>query len=127
MGSRAAGMCADREFVNPHGVAAFDDLGVGQPGVRHMRVHGIGTIGVRRCATAAANGFVISESVVAEGEVVHRSLAGRRDFQRAQQHIDDALRRFHVAANDRRALSGQANHIAKHDIGGFYKIVLRCL
>ena len=55
---------------------------------------------------SAANGFVIAEPLVAEDRVVHRSLAGRGQFQGTQQHVDHALRRLDVAAGHRRTLFG---------------------
>ena len=42
-------------------------------------------------AAAAADGFVVSERLVAEGDVVHRPLAGSGDPEGAQQRVDHAL------------------------------------
>ena len=57
---------------------------------------------VGRRARSAADRFVVAERRVAEQQVVHRPLAGRRQAERAEQHIDHALRRFDIAADHRR-------------------------
>ena len=92
MCARAARAAANREFAQAHRIARFEHFGVGQPRVGHVRVNGVGPVGCWRGAAAAADRFVIAERRVAEQQVVHRPLAGGRQAERAEQHIDNALR-----------------------------------
>ena len=72
------------------------DIATGRP--RPVRV-GAG-------ALAAGDRLVVGEAVVADGEVVHRSLALRGDRyglpERAEEDVDDAVARLDVAGGDRR-------------------------
>ena len=52
---------------------------------------------------APGDGLVIPEAFIAEQQVVHRPLAGRRDPESAQHHVDKPLRGLDVARRHRRA------------------------
>src|SRR5262245_1340824 len=67
---------------------------------------GVGAVGGGSRARAAAYRVVVTERVVAKGEVGHGSLARRGDSQRAQHYVNDTLRCFHVSPDNRRALGG---------------------
>ena len=99
----SARTAADRELADADGIAAFDYFGIGQSRVGHVRVNGIGPVGLGRGSAAAADRLVVTERPVAEGQVVHRPLTRGGHSQRAEQHIDDALRSLDVASHHRRA------------------------
>src|SRR5690606_36546399 len=109
----AAAAAADRETVDAHRVAPFQHLGVGQPGVGHVGLHASGAVETARIACSALQyagtrasgyGFVVLVTLVAEGEVVHRSLRSTHHPERAVQRIGDALRGFDVAGDHRRGM-----------------------
>ncbi len=54
-------------------------------------------------ARAAADGFVVAEVGVAVERVVHRPLTARRQSERLEQRIYDALAGFGIPADDSRA------------------------
>src|SRR5205814_1219286 len=72
--------------------------------VRHVGVDGVSAVGVFHRSRSAADRFVIAERVVAERQVVHRSLTGGGGAERPEQDIHHALRGFDVAPDDRRTL-----------------------
>ena len=74
-----------------HGKARLEDLGVGEARVRHVRLHGRAAIEGWARTGAARDGFVVLHPRIAEGEVVHRALRGRKATERREQHIDDDL------------------------------------
>ena len=78
----------------------FEDFRIGEPRVGHVNLHRAraGTVGRR--AAAAADRFVVAERRVAEEQIVHRALARAGESQRAQQHVDHALRSLDIAAGD---------------------------
>jgi hypothetical protein len=90
--------------VQPHGIAGFQDFGVGQAGIGHVCVDGIGPVALSGRSTAAAGRFVIPERRVAEEQVVHGALACGSQAESAEQHVHNPLGRFDVAADDRRAI-----------------------
>ena len=62
-----------------------------------MRLDGGRTIETIASPSAAADGFVVLAALIAEAEVVHRSLGGRHHPQGRKQRIGHRLRRFHIA------------------------------
>ena len=80
--------------------------------VGHVVLHGADAVHAGTRPHAAGDGFVIRERPAgrgidaADGKVVHRAGGGRGDLvrqslvQRAEQHVGDALRRFHIARRD---------------------------
>ena len=81
----------------------LEHLGVGDARVGHVRVDARGAVEAGPRARAAADRLVVAEARVAEGHVVHRALARGGEAERAEQHVDDALRGLDVAADHRRA------------------------
>lgn len=65
----------------------------------------------------AATHLVVAEVVVAEGQVVHASLAGGTRAERLQHDINDALGRQHVAAHHGSGRRG-VQHRALRDVDG---------
>src|SRR5260221_39666 len=73
---------ADLEALEAHREAPFEHFGVGEPRVRHVGLHHVGTVESRPRARAAADRLVILVLPIAEGEVVHRALRrGHRQYQ----------------------------------------------
>src|SRR5258706_3941693 len=87
----AARGTAQGELEHAHPEAALQDLRVGDARVGHVRVHARRAREARPRARAAADRLVVTEALVAEGEVVHRALTGREPAERAEQHVDHAL------------------------------------
>ena len=118
MQARAAGAAANRELAHAHGVAPLDHLRIGEPRVRHVRVHRVGAGAGGRRAVAAADRFVVAERRVAEERVVHRPLRRRRETERAEQHVD---RRAATFRRCRRRPPGNLRRVAP--AGGFSRHV----
>src|SRR5262245_8188845 len=102
--TRAAGAAADREFLEADGIASFEDFRIGETGVGHVGVDGVGAVAARSRAAAATDGFVVAEGVVTEEEIVYRALTGGGEVKSAKEGIHNALGSFDVAADN----SGQA-------------------
>ena len=81
----SARAAADRELLQPHRKPRFQDLGIGQPAVGHVRLHRARPVMVRPGARPAGDRLIILVPLVAEGEVVHRSLARREPPGRGEQ------------------------------------------
>src|SRR3954466_16373622 len=92
---------ANRKLKYPHRRSPVEDFRVRESRIGHVNLHGACARRVGSCPAAAAYGFVISKRLVAKHNVVHRSLACRRDAQCAQQHVHNPLRSLHVATRDR--------------------------
>ena len=107
----AARAAPDRIAFKPHREAKFQHLGVGQARVRHMGLHHrrAAEAAVRAAAGvepqpgtgAAGNRFVVLMAGVAEGEIVHRALAGGHHAERAVERVGDAGRGLDIAGDDR--------------------------
>jgi len=67
----------------PHRVAPFEHLGIGQARVGHVCLHSIDAAETVARAAAARNSFVVLVVGIAEGEVVHRPLTRCHDTERA--------------------------------------------
>jgi len=65
---------AQREFTQQHREARLEHLRVGEPRIGHVRLHAARAVVVGAGARAAGDGLVVLVAVVAEREVVHRSL-----------------------------------------------------
>lgn len=100
--ARAAAAVAEREFAQQDGVAALEDLGVGDARVGHVRVHAVGAVPGRAGAGAAGDGFVVAEAfggggggggvaAEAEGQVVAVALGGGAGGEGAEDDVGDAL------------------------------------
>src|SRR5450830_120414 len=98
----AARALADLVTLKAHGKAELQHFGVGQARIGHVGLHHAGAVKTFTGAGAARDGFVILIARIAEGEVVHRALAGRHHPQGAIQRVGDTARRFHVARHHRR-------------------------
>ena len=107
----AGAVLAQAELAQDHRVASFKDLGVGDAGVCHVRVHAAGAVPGGAGAGAAGDGFVVAEALCgrgrgggvvaaeAEGEVVAVALGGGAGGEGEEDHVGDALRREDVAAD----------------------------
>ena len=73
----AAAAAPDRELFHQHRETPFQHFRIGQAGVGHVRLDGVGAWTGGRGPAAAGDGFVIAETRVAEQHVVHRAAAGR--------------------------------------------------
>src|SRR5262245_61055805 len=79
--ARPAGMAANAEFNDAHGITALDDFGIGDGSVGHVRVDRAEAVVFRAGAGAAADGFVVAKGGAAEDDVVHGALAAGLEFQ----------------------------------------------
>ncbi len=93
----AATVASEREFPHQHREAFFENFRVRDPGVGHVGVHPAGAREARARARAAADGLVVAEALVAEGQVVHGALARGQHPERLEQRVRDALRRLDIA------------------------------
>ena len=66
-----------------------------------MGLHGVAAVEVRSRARAARDGLVVLQPLVAEGQVVHGSLGGGENPERAVEGIHDALRSLDVPGSHR--------------------------
>ena len=97
----AARAAADRELAHQHRERALQDLRIGQPRVGHVGLYGVAAVEVRSRARAARDGLVVLQPLVAEGQVVHGSLGGGENPERAVEGIHDALRGLDVPGSHR--------------------------
>ena len=109
----------DPEFQQPHRILAFQLLGIGNARVGHMLVHGRPAAESRTCAGSAANRFVITELVISEKKIIHRSLAASRESECFKQGIHQPLAHFRVAAHHGRTLS--ADRRKNRDAGSCFR------
>ena len=80
-------------------MTAFQYFRIGNTGIGHMGLHGIGAGKVRPGSRAAADGFVVLMLIVTKTQVIHGALRSGQRAERAVERIGYALRRFHVAGN----------------------------
>ena len=87
---------ADFKSFQPDRITMLEHFRVRQAGIGHVTVNGIASAKTVARPGAAANGFVVPESLVSEKQVVHGSLAAGHDLEGFQQRIDDPLAGFRV-------------------------------
>ncbi len=95
----AAAAVADSETLQQHRIAPFQDFGVGEARIGHMRVHRGRAVEVGPGAGAAADRLVVLVTGVAEGDVVHRALACRLHAEGAEQRVGDRLAGLDIAGH----------------------------
>jgi hypothetical protein len=105
MPARPAGAEPQGISLDADRVGELERLGWGRERVRHRDVHRRRTVGIRAGALTAADRLVVREVVAAEGDVVHRPLALRRNVdrlaQREEDDVGDPARGLNVAGRDR--------------------------
>jgi hypothetical protein len=69
----AAAAGADRVGLKADRVAPLEDFGVGEAGVRHLRLDDVGAVEALARPRAARDRLVVLVPLVAEGDVVHRA------------------------------------------------------
>ncbi len=94
------GTAPDVEILQHDGEAQLQHFRVGEPRIRHVRMHGGGAVETFSRRRAGADRLVILMARIAEGEIVHRALRGAERAQCAKQAINDILARLHVACDD---------------------------
>ena len=102
----AAGVFADGESLQSDWKAPFQNFRVGDGGVGHMRVYSVRSVEPWAGAGAAADCFVVAATLVAEDQVVHRTLACSDDLEWLEQQIHQPLTRLDVTADHRWSLGG---------------------
>src|SRR6185312_997025 len=80
-----------RELAQPHRKFSLENLRVGQARIGHVGLDRVAAVEVRPRAGAACNGFVVLNALIAECQVVHRSLGGGQHPERTVKGIHDAL------------------------------------
>src|SRR5512139_1470760 len=105
--ARPTAAAPDLVALEPHGEAPLENLGVGQPGVRHVRLHDVGAVEAWPGAGAAGHGLVVLVTVVAEGQVVHRARTLGLRPERGVQGSGHGLRGLDVARDDRGGVAGR--------------------
>ena len=109
--ARAAAAGAQAEFPQHDRVASFEDLGIRDARVGHVRVHAAGAVPGGAGAGAAGDGLVVAEApcggggggvvaAEAEREVVAVALGGGAGGEGEEDDVGDALGREDVAADD---------------------------
>ena len=71
-----------------------------------MRVYSVRSVEPWAGTGAAANGFIVAATLVAEDQVVHSPLACSDDLKWLEQQIHQPLTRLDIAANHRWSLGG---------------------
>ncbi|CNU06369.1 Uncharacterised protein [Mycobacterium tuberculosis] len=102
------------ELAQQHRVAPLQHLGIGEPGVGHVRLHHRGPVVPVTGPGARSYGFVVLVPLVAERDVVHRPGSLGLHTQRGEQRAGDRLRGFDVAS-DHRGGMGWCEHRAFGD------------
>ena len=96
---------ANGKLAHAHRIAALEHFGIGQPGVGHVRVDGVGAVGRRASRPRRRRSFRNSRTCASpKSRLFIVPWLAAATPQCAQQHVDDALRGFDVAADHRRAL-----------------------
>jgi hypothetical protein len=95
----AATALSESEPAEDDGVALLEHLGVSYPRVCHVRVHS--TLPVPRGARTRSprDRLIVTELPIAEGQVVHASLARCTCAKCLQDHVSDTLRGQYVATD----------------------------
>src|ERR1700761_74471 len=88
-GARAAAAVTDRVGLKADRVAPFEDFGVGEAGVRHLRLDHVGAVEALACSRAARDRLVVLVPIVAERHVVHRARAFGHGIQRGVDRAGD--------------------------------------
>ncbi len=105
----STGAATDREALEPHGVADFEDLRVSDSGIGHV---GVDRARARKAwpgTSAAAHGFVVAEMLVAKQHIVHGALTAGRQPERLEQGVDQPLAGLDIATDHRRCALGWVN------------------
>jgi len=97
----ASGAGAQRELAQQHRETTLEHLRVSEARIRHVGLHATRPVEARTRSGAAGNRLVVLVARGAKREVVHRALGSGLQPERAVQRVDDALRGFDVAGNDR--------------------------
>src|ERR1700722_8740052 len=113
----AAAAGADRVGLGPDRGAPFELLGVGEPGVGHLRLHHVGAVDPLAGARAAGHRLVVLVPVVAEGDIVHRPRPLRHHVERSVEGAGDRLAGLDVAGGDGGRVLG-AEHRPGRDYHG---------
>ncbi|MNC28716.1 hypothetical protein D3C75_769370 [compost metagenome] len=80
-----------------------------------MGLDGGGPVETRPCAGPTGDGFIILTRLVAEGEIVHRSLAGGQDAQRAVKRIHHGLAGLDIARHHGGGIARVQHRAFRHD------------
>src|SRR5438270_7592868 len=110
----AARAGSDFKALEAHRKAPLEHFRIGEPRVRHVRLHHIRAVVARTRARAAADRLVVLIAVVAVREIVHRALRRGHDLQRAIERLGQALRGLDVPRDHRRRVA-RLQHAALRD------------
>ena len=103
------------EVLEQHRITELEHLRVGEAGIGHVSVHGVGAGKSRTRRGARTDRLVVLVPGVAEIEIVHRALGGGEAAQRAEQAVGHRLRCFHVAGDDRRGIFRRQDRLLRND------------
>jgi hypothetical protein len=98
--SGASAAVPDGELLQEDGQPPLQDLGVGEPRVRHVGLYDVGAGEAVPRAGAGGDGLVVLVAGVAEGDVVHRPGALRLHAEGRVQGAGDRLGGLHVSGDD---------------------------
>ena len=84
----------------------FEYFRIGESRIGHVRLDRVASGKAGTGAAAAADGFVVLRCIVAEAEIVHRTLRRGQHAERGVQTIHEGLRSFHVTRDDRARIRG---------------------
>ena len=105
----ATAAAPDGELPQQHRETPFEHFGIGEPRVRHVRLHDGRPVEPVAGPGAGPHGFVVLVPLVAEGDVVHRPGSLGLHTQRGEQRAGDRLRGLDVAG-DNRGRVGRREH-----------------
>jgi hypothetical protein len=104
MQAAASGTPADTKCLEAHREPPFQYFRVGEARVGHVGLNRVAAIEPGSGAGTATDGLVILKFIIAEGEIVHGSLARGQNPQGTVERVGDHLGRLHVARDYRRRI-----------------------
>lgn len=107
----AAAAVTDEKALEQHGKTPLQDLGIGKPGVGHVRLHAVGALEALARTRSTGDGIVVLIPFIAESEVVLGALRAGHHTERPVERIGDILRGLHIARHHRCGITRNYIHV----------------